>query len=96
MTQSANIVTRYPPQANMKAKGYSIVVKSPKVSFESLKKCIMAVARNTPPANCVPRTRNDSFHLRKYGETPPKKVAKKTMIKHQIFTKIRPLERKPG
>ncbi|KAL2537287.1 Rhamnogalacturonan endolyase [Forsythia ovata] len=47
--------------------------KSPNVSLESLKKYIKEVPKKTPPANCVPVTKNPSFHFMKYGENPPDK-----------------------
>ena len=40
-------------------------VKSSKVSFASLKKCIIAVPKTTPPANWAPKTKNPSFHFKK-------------------------------
>lgn len=94
--QSTSIVITYPALASIKANGYSTSVKSSKVSFASLRKCIIAVPKNTPPANCVPRTKNPSFHFKKYGEIPPINVPKNTIIKHQIFTRISDFALKSG
>lgn len=62
-------------------------VKSSKLSSLSLKKCIMAVPRNTPPANCVPTTKNPSFHFIKHGDIPAANVPTNTRIRHHIFTR---------